>query len=131
MELYGAPLIVGTIAARAAVSAFCKIPLSHALVYNCIDMAVVAVVHVTVSNYLVSQIKGNKHTPGWLSNQIAASVISMVVSRVGGAVIGVGMSRALNCPVRPFHATVITYASFMTFLVAGAFGWNLRHYKLV
>lgn len=131
MELYGAPLVVGTIAARAAVSAYCKIPLSRALLYNCIDMAVVAVVHLTVSNYLASQIKGNKHTPGWLGNEIMAGAISMAVSRIGGALIGVGVSRALNCPVRPFHATLITYTSFMTFLVAGALGWNLKHYKLV
>jgi hypothetical protein len=131
MSLYGAPLIVGTVCARAAVSAFCKIPLSNALVYNCVDMIIVAVVHVTLSNYLLSQIKGNKHTRGWLGQQITANVAPIIVSRIGGALIGVGVSRALDCPVRPFHATVITYASFMVVLMAIASGSDLKHLKLV
>ncbi|MBS0647786.1 MAG: hypothetical protein JSS10_01010 [Verrucomicrobia bacterium] len=131
MNLEGAPMIIGTVCARAAVAAYYKIPLSHALVYNCVDMVVVAVVHTTLARYFESQIQGNKHTPGWLSRQIVGGIAAMVIAKITGALMGVGTSRALNCPVRPFHAAVITGASLMAFLGAGALGWNIKHYRLV
>lgn len=131
MNLYGLPLLVGCTAARGLVSAFFKVPLRNAILYNCVDMVVVGVVHTALAHLVKTYIRGNKNIPGWFSKIVYASNASFVVSRIAGVYIGVKVSKALNYPVRPFHAIEINLASFIAFSLTTALGGDIKHYKLV
>lgn len=124
--------LLAPVSVRAIVSAFFKIPVHSALLYNLVDIAVT--VNATYMVYLVRQDfkSKEKESKGRIVEfELTTTLIALAVSRIAGITAGMLATQVINRPIQLRDAFVISFSSLIGFLAIGSTAGSLKYHKLV